>query len=183
MEQTGILYNFLVQARNNDKASIIVLCEKFAPLLKKYCYRLCYEDAYNDLTEVFLRIIMKIPIEEKRFYEDKYILSYIKKAMYHEFIQLNQKKENDENYICLLPEEVAFENILVDTTSGHSMKEMLLLIDMKQTLTAKEFVLFQLKVIKGYSDKDIAAILHISRQAVNKQINKMKPKLKAYINL
>ncbi len=45
---------------------------------------------------------MKIPIEKKQFYEDKYILSYIKTSIYHEFIRLNKKQEEYENKICFL---------------------------------------------------------------------------------
>ena len=92
----------IVKAKENDKSSMLALCQKFEPLLKKYCWLLSYEDAYNDLMETFLHTIMKIPIEKKQFYEDKYILSYIKTSIYHEFIRLNKKQEEYENKICFL---------------------------------------------------------------------------------
>ncbi|NDO47113.1 hypothetical protein [Clostridium sp. MD294] len=78
------MYNCIVKAKNNDKESMLALCQKFELLLKKYSWLLSYEDAYNDLMETFLHIIIKIPIEKKQFYEDKYTLSYIKNSIYHE---------------------------------------------------------------------------------------------------
>ncbi len=31
------LYDCIVKTKNNDKESMLVLCQKFEPLLKKYC--------------------------------------------------------------------------------------------------------------------------------------------------
>ena len=183
MSETKTLYELLIKAKENDEDSIIALCKKFDPLIKKYCNRLYYEDAYYDIKEIFIHIIMKIPIEKEEFKYDKYILSYIKNAIYHSFIQLNKKKENYENYICFLPEEVSFDNILIDNISNDYIKDKLLLIDMENLLTKKQLKIFELKIIQGYSDNDIAKVLQVSRQAVNKQVNKIKPKLKEYLYL
>lgn len=175
------LYDCIVKAKNNDKESMLALCQKFEPLLKKYSWLLSYEDAYNDLMETFLHIIIKIPIEKKQFHEDKYILSYIKNSIYHEFIQLNKKQEEYENKICFLKEETAFDNILIDESFNDSVKDILFFIDIKQYLTKKEWMLLKLKIVDGFSDGEIAVMLHISRQAENKQINKMKKKLTTFL--
>ncbi|NDO47112.1 HTH domain-containing protein [Clostridium sp. ASF356] len=48
----------------------------------------------------------------------------------------------------------------------------------KTVLNKKEWILLKLKIVNGFSDGEIAAMLGVSRQAVNKQINKIKKKLK-----
>ena len=180
MEVTN-LYDCIVKAKNNDKESMLALCKKFDPLLKKYTKALAYEDAYNDLQEAFLYTIKKIPIELEQFCQDKYILSYIKSSIRHKFIYLNKKDEEYENHVCFLSEKTLFKTILVDNSSNYSIRDIMLLTDIEHLLTEKEWKLFVLKILKGYSDSDIAAMLHISRQAVNKQINKMKKKLKIFL--
>ena len=75
-------------------------------------------------------------------------------------------------------EETSFDNILTDKSFNDSVEDILFFIDIKQYLTKKECLLFELKIVEGFSDGEIAAMLHISRQAINKQINKMKKKLK-----
>ncbi len=82
------LYDCIVKAKNNDKESMLALCQKFEPLLKKVLLALSYEDAYNDLMETFFTYYHENSYREKQFYEDKYILSYIKTSIYHKFIRL-----------------------------------------------------------------------------------------------
>ncbi len=177
------LHDCIVKAKNNDKESMLALCQKFDPLLKKYSRVLSYEDSYNDLQEAFLYTIKKIPIELEQFHQDKYILSYIKNSIRHKFIYLNKKDEEYENHVCFFSEKTSLKAILVDNSNNYSIKDIMLLGDIEHLLTEKEWNLFVLKILKGYSDSDIAMMLHISRQAVNKQMNKMKPKLKKYIDL
>lgn len=178
------LYDCIVKAKNNDKESMLALCQKFEPLLKKYSRALSYdyEDAHSDLQETFLYTIKKIPIELEQFHQDKYILSYIKSSIHHKFIHLNKKDEEYENHVCFLSEKTPLKAILVDDSDNYSIKDIMLLTDIEHLLSEREWLLFVLKILRGYSDSDIAVMLHISRQAVNKQINKIKPKLKKYID-
>ncbi len=73
--------------------------------------------------------------------------------------------------------ETSFDNILTDKSFNDSVKDILFFIDIKQYLT-KKCLLFELKIVEGFSDGEIAAMLHISRQA----INKMKKKLKIFLD-
>ena len=61
-------------------------------------------------------------------------------------------------------EETSFDNILTDKSFNDSVKDILFFIE--------------LKIVEGFSDGEIAAMLHISRQA----INKMKKKLKIFLD-
>lgn len=118
-------------------------------------------------------------MNKSNFYEDKYILSYIKSSIINSYIQLNIKKERYEYTICLYSDEKTL-NIQTDTKENF-IDEFLLMYDLKKLLNEKEFLLFKLKFVNEYSDKRISEILSISRQAVNKQVHKLQDKLKPYI--
>ena len=76
---------------------------------------------------------------------------------------INKKQEEYKNKICFLKEETSFDNILIDESFNDSVKDILFFIDIKQYLTQKECLLFELKIVEGFSDGEIAAMLHISR--------------------
>lgn len=44
-----MLSEAITSAQHNNPDSLLALIEKFKPLLKKYAYKLRYEDAYYDL--------------------------------------------------------------------------------------------------------------------------------------
>ena len=75
---------------------------------------------------------------------------------------INKKQEEYKNKICFLKEETSFDNILIDESFNDSVKDILFFIDIKQYLT-KKCLLFELKIVEGFSDGEIAAMLHISR--------------------
>lgn len=44
-----MLKDTIAAAQQNDEESLLALIEKFKPLLKKYAYKLHYEDSFFDL--------------------------------------------------------------------------------------------------------------------------------------
>ncbi len=50
------------KSQSGDEDATLILIEKFKPLLKKYAYKLSYEDAYNDLLVDFIELIHNIQI-------------------------------------------------------------------------------------------------------------------------
>lgn len=121
--------------------------------------------------------IEKMPIETNHFLDDKYILSYIQSSIKHAYIHLSMSKRQqtkeylffDDNYLNVISKDT------------YAINDTLLFMDLKTLLSKKEFRLFQLKFLKEYSDTEIAALFHVSRQAVNKQVHKLKSKLRNYI--
>lgn len=55
----------IASAQHNNSESLLALIEKFKPLLKKYAYKLHYEDAYYDLQLDFIQIILTINLDRK----------------------------------------------------------------------------------------------------------------------
>lgn len=49
-----MLSEAIASAQHNNPDSLLALIEKFKPLLKKYAYKLHYEDAYYDLQLDFI---------------------------------------------------------------------------------------------------------------------------------
>lgn len=174
---TNNLYKLIYESQKRNKKSLEILCQKFDPLIKKYSYYLNYEDAYQDLLEVFILVIQKIPIQQENFKKDKYILSYIKTSIKNAYISLNEKKQKYLNHIFLTKNNLIEEySYLTNNTSEE--KSNIFLTDMKNNLTKKEYNLLILKFLEGYSDAEIGNILGITRQAINKQSNILKKKIK-----
>lgn len=88
------LFNLFYEFKNGMKkdSAFEEIYNRFYKLLKKYSYTLNYSEAIIDLGESLFFISNKIPIHLEHFKEDKYILSYINKSIYHEYISLNKKK-------------------------------------------------------------------------------------------
>lgn len=56
----------IASAQHNNSESLLALIEKFKPLLKKYAYKLHYEDAYYDLQLDFIQIILTINLDAQK---------------------------------------------------------------------------------------------------------------------
>jgi hypothetical protein len=49
--------DIIVRSQGGDGDATLLLIEKFNPLLKKYAYKLSYDDAYNDLLLNFIELL------------------------------------------------------------------------------------------------------------------------------
>lgn len=170
------LWGIISKCKENDNDSFGLLCEKFKPLLRKYSRLLEYEDAYEDLLYCFIICIYKIPIyEENLKNNDIAILSYIKIAMKNQYIYLSKKSlENKERYLN-------YDNVMAqrpDNTSSINLNSKIFLLDLKNILNTKEINLVYLKFYLQYSDKEIADLYNVSRQAINKRLKTIKSKIK-----
>ena len=58
-----MLSEAISSAQHNNPDSLLALIEKFKPLLKKYAYKLHYEDAYYDLQLDFIQIVLSINLD------------------------------------------------------------------------------------------------------------------------
>lgn len=174
------LWEIISKCKENDNDSFSLLCEKFNPLLRKYSRLLEYEDAYEDLLYCFIICIYKIPIYEENIKNnDIAILAYIKTAIKNQYIYLSKKNlENKKRYLN-------YDNVMAqqpDNTSSINLNSKIFLWDLKNTLNTKEINLVYLKYYLQYSDKEIADLYNVSRQAINKRlktiINKIKKQYK-----
>ena len=69
---------------------------QFQPLLRKYAYKLHYEDAYEDLVLKLIEVMKRLDSHSMEQKGDQYFLSYILKSMVHEYIRLSKLKRYHE---------------------------------------------------------------------------------------
>lgn len=178
------LYDLIKNSQNKDLNSVEKICNKFAPLIKKYAYKLNYEDSYNDLQLYLIECIYKIPLDKGNFHlSDAYILSYFKKTIYFSYVTLSKKQRKYiYNNLYNYDEDYKIGKITYKEDLS-SLEDDLYITDIKNILNNKEYELFYLKFINQLSDSEIAKIKNVSRQAINKSIIKIKNKLKEYYNI
>lgn len=160
------------RALNCDKKALEVLLLKFDPLIIKYAKKLCDVEFDDARQELILILIENIHNLGKCNNENEYI-SYIHKIIYHKFCKLykqaKKEKDNlhdvsDDFFLCLHSEE-CYAVLLTRISASQVMHNL-----SRSTRTIIEYVL------DGYSDCDIANMLDISRQYVNREKNKVRQK-------
>ena len=144
------IYETIKKAKNNDSKSIEKLIDCFNPLLKKYASKHPeFEDTYSELILHFIETIKKIPID-KKFKEEKYILSYIKKSIHNQYLKLI----NSNN----LPFEITANSTYYNDESN------LIFYDLIRSLSKKEQTILTKKFIYNLKNIEISNQLNISPQ-------------------
>lgn len=175
------LYFLIYQYQNkNDDDSLLLVLEKFNPLIKKYARKLAYDGAQTDLIIYFMELLKKLPLN-KQMKEDKYILGYISTSIKNHYIKLNKSyykiliSETELNLDLATPELMIYnlqndfiENKIVINLALSKLSEC-----QKQIIIDKFF--------NQKTDIEISQELNISRQAINKTKNKALNNMKNYL--
>jgi hypothetical protein len=103
-----MIIDLITKAQEGNEDAALLMIKKFNPLLKKYAYKLSYEDAYDDLLLDFIELIHNIRLDHIRNKDEgsmvSYICtsvraSYIKRLMdikkLHDFISFSELSEGD----------------------------------------------------------------------------------------
>jgi len=145
-----------------------LLCE-FSPLFKKYAFYLEYDDAFYDIQLDFIELILKIHVSDFSDKPEPYVLSYIKKSMYHSYIK-ESKKVNIYRYsqMDLGDNREDLQAFIETLNPTHDQYTELLIVDLKSVLSEKEFRVIYYHYFLQYSINEIAEISNVSRQSVNK---------------
>ena len=69
--------DLIVQSQTSDSSATLTLIRKFDPLLRKYAYKLYYDDAYNDLLFDFIEFLNNIRLDRMRDTSEGVLISYI----------------------------------------------------------------------------------------------------------
>lgn len=164
-----------IQSQNKSEKALLNLLDKFKPLLLKYAIKLGYQDAFFDLRTCFIKLVYEVNLNN--FPEEKYLLSYIKKSIYHSYINLSKKNTKAEKQIpfSTFCEEGSFfedNNIYVYDSS--------ILLEIKSILLPKELLVIYNIYFNDMSVAEIAKNLGVSRQYTNEIKNKALDKLRLY---
>ena len=156
-------------AQKQRGEALLPIIQKFLPLLKKYAFKLNYEDAFSDLQLFLISLIVKIDTEQ--FSTEGQLVSYIHISLKNEYIHISKKK-NQEGKIILFAEFYE-EDKKCDKTNDMMFKEL------KLYLSQSEYDVIFNHYYLGTSISQIAKEKRISRQAVNQIKNRALKKLRA----
>ncbi len=179
MEIYRNLFELIVSAQNKDTDALEQLVIKFMPLLKKYATLLETEDALQELQVNFIVLLLKMKPECLRGKEDKYIVSYLKKSVYNDYICLsksNRKYRRTHWFECDMKQEVI---ACVDKqTAVYNQYNGLLQDELKRLLTGVEYEVICLHYIFNYHIGEIATMKKVSKQTENKTKNRALAKIR-----
>lgn len=174
-----MLVDIILQAKAGNEEANLLLIEQFNPLLKKYTYKLRYDDAYNDLLIYFLELIQSMNIHSLHNTCDGSIVSYISKSIYFHYI--NQSKSAKKYYQTMLPfsqlnEKENYRAEIALASADHYSEFSTLNLD--KILTPQELQVVYGIFFLGYSAAEIAQAKNTSRQAINQTKIRALKKLK-----
>lgn len=169
------LYQMLKAAQNNDEDSINAIVKKFEPLIKKYSYHLNYYCAESDLIIELLILIKKINLDKFDDDSEGKIINYIKSSLGKKKIDLYRKHVVSKVEEIHIDEDI---NLIADNFDPFKVSWQ----DIINILPQKQRMILTLKYVFGYSQSDIARMMNVSRQAVNKAIKKAYRKVKDHLD-
>lgn len=160
------LYDLLERAKNNDEDATYEIIKDFDATLKKLSKSMYYEEAETDLIIELLELIKNIDIRKFRDSSHKQIAKYIHMHLQKRTLNLlrNRKKE--------LGDFVEIDYDILADASTADIESTALTSILIESLAKGQQDIIVMKFIHGLSDKDIAKILGISRQAVNRTKNR-----------
>lgn len=161
----SLLYN----AQNGDQDAAFLLVEKFEPLIKKYAKQLSYYCAETDLVIALLELIASIDLNKFEDGHDGEVVNYIYITLRNKKIDFHRKsKLHAIEEIHIEPEIFTYIQTADSLNINSPWDWTSLLNDLSEK---QRFVIIQ-KYIIGFSDVEIAERMNISRQAVNRLINR-----------
>lgn len=169
----------IASAQHNNSESLLALIEKFKPLLKKYAYKLHYEDAYYDLQLDFIQIILTINLDAQNQKSEGALVNYICNSVQHTYCKRLKTILGRAMPTVELdsPTNVQISNLL--TASSHQEFSDFAL-DVANILTEKEYQVIVLVYKYQLSSAEIARRLCTTRQNVNQCKKRAEQKLRNY---
>lgn len=164
------------QAGNSD--ATLMLIEKFNPLLRKYAYKLYYDDAYDDLLVDFVELLHNIKLENVHNLSEGGLVSYICKSIHSSYIKKSTESKKLRNFI---PESELSEEELYSLAAASAVNDTYFTYEfpgIEKVLTKPETDIVKMIYLNGYSVCETARKLGTSRQAANQMKNRALKKLK-----
>lgn len=166
-----------IQRKTNHEIAILKLIEQFNPLIKKYSNLLRWEDSQSELILALIEIINKVPTQNSKFKQDKYIVSYISKSIRNTYIYLSKIR----NKLKCHEFPINFE--ITEDSYQASIVDRLFVEELLKVLTKREKEIITLKYFNEYSDIEISRKIGVSRQAVNKTKNRAIKRMREYMDV
>ncbi len=171
--------DIIVKLQGGDDDATLLLIEKFNPLLKKYAYKLSYDDAYNDLLLNFIELLHNMQIENiHNKSEEGSVVSYICTSVHSSYVKRLIEVKRLRNlllYSDLNNNELYYVESISATNDVYQEYELSFI---KKILTKQELIVISMIYFTGYTVTEIASFSGTSRQAVNQMKNRALKKLR-----
>lgn len=155
---------YQLEAASKSQAEMLILIERFNPLLKKYGRMLGTEDGYQDMSLAFIEFAKSFRSNTIRDCSDGAVVNYIAKSMKNAYNKLLKMKIR-QNFPCISWDELT-ENENYSLSNGPDDEPISALLS-DYHLTKKESEVLWLFFEDGYSASEIARVMHVSRQNIN----------------
>lgn len=178
-----MIKNIIIQAQQSNEKAMLILIDKFKPLLKGYARKLNCEDAYEDILLFFIELINSFKIDRLSTTEDSVIVSYINTSVrnfYYKKISVLVMQRR-EIVLSNLPENQF--HFLESKLSRRDEQSFMLEMGIKEILNTKEYEIIYKIFVKGYTSTEIAHMSNKSKQAVNQMKRRALSKIKEYMEL
>lgn len=171
------LYELVDKAKQGDKECILLIIEKFRPLVNKYSRYLNYDGADSDLIINLIEIVKNIPIfKNEDMKKEECIVGYISNSLRYKYIKLSKKHSHIYNIETELTEGTMYGEL--NNSVESNVENRIVINNALDKLSKKQKYIIQKIFEYGYKDSEIARELNISRQAVYKTKKKVLEKLK-----
>lgn len=170
--------DIIIKSQGGDGNATLMLIEKFSPLLKKYAFKLSYEDAYNDLLLDFIELLHNMQIENIYNKSEGSMVSYICTSVHSSYIKKLIEVKRLRNillYSDLNDNELYYIEAISATNNVYQEYELSFI---KKILTKQELSVISMIYFTGYTVTEIANFYGTSRQAVNQMKNRALKKLR-----
>lgn len=169
--------DIIQKSQGGDGDATLMLVEKFNPLLKKYAYKLSYDDAYNDLLVDFIELLHNMQIKNIHNKSEGSMVSYICTSVHSSYIKrLIEVKRLGKLllYSDLNENELYYVESISSTNDVYNYE----LSFIQKILTKQELAVISMIYFTGYTVTEIANFYGTSRQAVNQMKNRALKKLR-----
>lgn len=168
----GELYKLVEWSQDGNKECLLEIVCKFKPLIRKYSRKLNYDGSDSDLTICLLETIYNIPINKVEMQRDECIIGYINVSIKHKYINLSKR------YTSIANSETELNTDILDEECSDISEDSICINNLVDNLPKLQQEIIKQIYFKGFSEKDLATKLNISRQAVNRVKNRALKNLK-----
>ncbi len=169
--KNAFLIPVIREIQNQNMSHFAELFENFEGLI--YCYgkRLCYEDATQELTLFLLELLDSLDTDRFPCDDSQGVQKYIAVSLRNRYIFLSKKQQKT---MCQSDKPVDQIGVELETEEAIALKSGL------KSLSERQRLAVTYRYCYGYSDCEIAQIMGISRQAVNRLHKRGLTSLKEY---
>ena len=183
-----MMTSIIIQSQQGDSDATMALIKQFRYSLKKYAFKLRYEDAYYDLCADFIELIKNIRmdrISEVSGGSERAVIAYIYAAIHNSYIKKLINLKRRQRYEVLSYEAISeSEKYHVEAVSAaYDSHAILELTGLVHVLTKKELLVIKMLFLFQYSVPEIASAWGVSKQAVLCTRNRALKKIKKWLAL